>query len=245
MTTEKISVLKKDTIIRLLQDVKQIIKNPLSDNGIYYSHDDEDILKGYALIIGPKDTPYYGGFYFFEINYPANYPYSPPHVVYCTNGENIRFNPNLYTNGKVCVSILNTWRGEQWTPCQTISSLLLTLCTLLCKDPLLNEPGVTTSHQDFDKYVKIIDYKNIDIAILKIVNKSIGVYPEKFDFFYSIVKEQFIKTSDDILKYLENKAKEQQEESVVKTGMYSMTVRINYPELCNKYKETVKQISSS
>jgi ubiquitin-conjugating enzyme E2 Z len=245
MSTEKISILKKDTITRLLQDVKQIIKNPLTDNGIYYSHDDEDMLKGYALIIGPKDTPYYGGFYFFEIHYPANYPYSPPHVVYCTNGENIRFNPNLYTNGKVCVSILNTWRGEQWTPCQTITSLLLTLCTLLCKDPLLNEPGVTTSHADFDKYVKIIDYKNIDISILKIVNKSIGVYPEKFDFFYSIVKEQFIKTSDDILKYLENKANEQQEESIIKTGMYSMTVKINYPELRNKYKETLKQVLSS
>jgi ubiquitin-conjugating enzyme E2 Z len=156
MSTEKTTVLTKDTITRLLHDVKHVIKNPLTDNGIYYTHDDEDMLKGYALIVGPSDTPYFGGFFFFEIQYPANYPHSPPHVIYCTNGDNIRFNPNLYTSGKVCVSILNTWRGEQWTSCQTISTLLLTLCTLLCKEPLLNEPGVTKGHEDFINYTKII-----------------------------------------------------------------------------------------
>ena len=53
------TVLSKNTIKRLLQDVKQIIKNPLNDNGIYYIHDDTDMLKGYALIIGPEDTPYF------------------------------------------------------------------------------------------------------------------------------------------------------------------------------------------
>ena len=61
--------ISKDTINRLLKDVKNIIKNPLTDNGIYYIHDDSDILKGYALIVGPEDTPYYGGYYFFEIKY--------------------------------------------------------------------------------------------------------------------------------------------------------------------------------
>jgi len=47
----------KDTISRLLKDVKNILKNPLTENGIYYIHDDSDIMKGYALIIGPSDTP--------------------------------------------------------------------------------------------------------------------------------------------------------------------------------------------
>ena len=50
--------ISKDTINRLLKDVKQIMKNPLYDNGIYYQHDEEDMLKGYALIVGPSDTPY-------------------------------------------------------------------------------------------------------------------------------------------------------------------------------------------
>ena len=135
--------ISKETISRLLTDVKQIIKNPLSENGIYYVHDDTDLLKGYALIIGPSDTPYFGGNYFFQFKFPNDYPHSPPLVTFCTNGNNIRFNPNLYKCGKVCVSLLNTWTGEQWSSCQTITTVLLTLCTLLCKKPLLNEPGVT------------------------------------------------------------------------------------------------------
>ena len=60
----KSNFISKESINRLLKDVKQIIKNPLIDNGIYYIHDDTDLLKGYALIIGPEDTPYYGGNYF-------------------------------------------------------------------------------------------------------------------------------------------------------------------------------------
>ena len=83
------------------------------------------------MIVGPSETPYFGGFYFFEFKYPGDYPHSPPEVIYKTNGDNIRFNPNLYVNGKVCISLLNTWRGEQWTSCQTITTVLLNLCLFL------------------------------------------------------------------------------------------------------------------
>jgi ubiquitin-conjugating enzyme E2 Z len=162
----------KETIQRLLKDVKQIIKNPLTDQGIYYIHDDTDMMKGYAMIVGPSDTPYFGGFYFFEFTYPSDYPHSPPKVKYCTNGNNIRFNPNLYCCGKVCISLLNTWRGDQWTSCQTISTVLLTLCTLLCSDPLLNEPGVDKKHRDMANYTDIIEFSNLNIAVCDIVSKK-------------------------------------------------------------------------
>jgi len=57
--------ISKDTINRLLKDVKEILKKPLTDQGIYYIHDDTDMLKGYALIIDSSETPYFGGIYFF------------------------------------------------------------------------------------------------------------------------------------------------------------------------------------
>jgi len=63
------SIISKDTINRLIKDVKDIIKNPLIENGIYYIYYDVDMMKGYALIIGPSDTPYFGGYYFFELQY--------------------------------------------------------------------------------------------------------------------------------------------------------------------------------
>ena len=57
---------KKENINRLIKDIRTIKKNPLTEHNIYYAHDEDNILKGYALIIGPKDTPYYGGFYFYN-----------------------------------------------------------------------------------------------------------------------------------------------------------------------------------
>ena len=53
------------------------------------------MLKGYAMIVGSEDTPYFGGFYLFEITYPFDYPHSPPVIVYHTNGGGVRFHPNL------------------------------------------------------------------------------------------------------------------------------------------------------
>lgn len=231
--------ISKETIKRLLQDVKQIIKNPLTDNGIYYIHDDSDMMKGYALIIGPPDTPYFGGNYFFEFNYPSDYPHTPPKVKYWTNNNNIRFNPNLYVCGKVCISLLNTWRGDQWTSCQTISTVLLTLCTLLCENPLLNEPGVNKNHSDVKPYNSIVEYSNLDIAICDIVNKKPGVYMNFFNSFYPYVKENFIKNYDKLIKYAEDKANNCfKTPEIITTGYYSMKVCIDYQKVIQKLKES-------
>ena len=232
------NIISKETINRLLKDVKQIMKNPLTEQGIYYIHDDTDMMKGYAMIVGPEDTPYFGGFYFFEFTYPLDYPHSPPKVVYFTNGNNVRFNPNLYTCGKVCVSILNTWRGDQWTSCQTISTVLLSLCTLLSNDPLLNEPGVTASHRDNTNYTEIIEYSNIQIAVCDIVMKKSGVYMPFFDNFYFYVKEIFNKNFDKLVKFAENKyANKYKDPQVLTTFYYHMNVTINYEFIILKLKE--------
>lgn len=224
-------IVTKETINRLIKDIKQIMKNPLTDNGIYYVHDDTDMLKGYALIIGPSETPYFGGNYLFELTYPADYPHSPPAVKYCTNGDNVRFNPNLYKCGKVCVSLLNTWRGDQWTSCQTISTVLLTLCTLLCSDPLLNEPGVKSGHPDFAAYTEIIEYANLKIAVCGIVDKDSKYYWSKFDMFYPYIKEQFLANYDALLEIAKSKPKKKK---VLKTGLYTMSVVVDYHSIVNK-----------
>ena len=52
---------------RLMKDVRSIMKQPLHEHGIYYSHNEDNILKGYALIIGPEDTPYAYGYYLFQM----------------------------------------------------------------------------------------------------------------------------------------------------------------------------------
>lgn len=199
------SMIKKDTVNRLVKDINDIRKNPLTNDGIYYIHHESNMLQGYALIIGPPDTPYFGGYYFFQINYPIDYPYSPPNVIYSTNGNNIRFNPNLYTSGKVCISILNTWSGEQWASCQSITSLLLSLLTLFIDNPLLNEPGVKNSNYEIVIYNKIIEYANLNIAVCDILTKNQSVYLPFFELFEDVIIDRFLTNYDQFILHATKK----------------------------------------
>lgn len=229
-------IITKETINRLLKDVKHIIKHPLNDNGIYYVHDDTDILKGYALIIGPTDTPYFGGYYFFLFEFPSDYPYSPPKVKFVSNNNYIRFNPNLYRNGNVCVSILNTWEGEKWSACQNINTVLLTLCSLLNDAPLENEPGYYKTDPEFIPYQTIIEYSNINYSICDIINPSTNHIPSQFNtYFYSIMLEQFYKNIDKLIEFVKSKNNYTE---IVSMNLYKMNVSINYSKLYNKLIKT-------
>ena len=135
-----------DSIRRLLKDVRDVYKEPLDNDGIYYRHDENDFNYGYALIVGPSDSIYENGYYFFKFEFPHDYPHSPPKVILIRMME--LFVSILTSQRKVCLSLLNTWRGEGWTSCQSIKTVLLTLCSLLTNDSLLNEPGITTQHKD-------------------------------------------------------------------------------------------------
>ena len=44
---------------RIILDLSDIQKDPIEN--IHYFPDEDNILKGYALIIGPEKTPYEGG----------------------------------------------------------------------------------------------------------------------------------------------------------------------------------------
>jgi ubiquitin-protein ligase len=235
MNQSSTKVITKETVQRLLKDVKQIIKHPLTDNGIYYSHDESDMMKGYALIVGPEDTPYFGGYYFFKFDFPFDYPFSPPKVTYMTNDGVTRYNPNLYKCGKVCVSILNTWTGDKWSSCQTINSILITLCSLLNDSPLENEPGKTKNSKDFIPYQKSIEFNNINFSICDIINKNKNKIPSPFEIFYPFLKENFFKNYDKILEKVESK---KDEKSVEIVEIYTMKTTINYVDLKSKLLET-------
>jgi len=188
-------------IKRIMIDVKEILDEPLDH--IYYSHDEQNALKGYACLLGPSKTPYEYGYYFFELEFPTNYPFSPPVVKFINYDGTTRFNPNLYINGKVCLSILNTWDGEKWSACQSIRTILLTLITLLNEEPLINEPGITREHPNFEAYHQLIEYKNIEISILKYLQKPNLPYP--FHVFYPILRKTFLENGPALLQKLQNR----------------------------------------
>jgi len=231
----------RETAQRLLRDVSTIIKNPLNDNGIYYVHDDEDMLKGYAMIVGPSDTPYFGGYYFFEFDYPYDYPFSPPKVTYRTNDGYTRFNPNLYKCGKVCVSILNTWSGDKWSACQTISTILLTLCSLLNEEPFLNEPGQSKNSPDFNNYQKSITFSNIVFSVCAMMKPEHQQFPSKFFIFYPIMKDLFFKNYDKLMEIVKKKISSEENNKKLYVQLYNMSTTIHY-ELCEDRLIELKQL---
>ncbi|XP_041363558.1 (E3-independent) E2 ubiquitin-conjugating enzyme UBE2O-like [Gigantopelta aegis] len=96
------------------------------------------------MIVGPKKTPYEDGLFFFDVQLPSDYPSSPPvfhYYSYCMD----RLNPNLYDDGKVCVSLLGTWAGkdnEVWTAKSNLLQVLISIQGLiLVSEPYYNEAG--------------------------------------------------------------------------------------------------------
>lgn len=233
-------VLDKSTIKRIAKDVKDIIKNPLHDHGIYYTHDNDNILKGKALFIGPEETPYENGYYLFEFEFPPTYPQMPPKVLYCTNDGITRFNPNLYRNGKVCLSMLNTWRGDQWSSCNTISSILLNICTVFHNKPLLNEPGKYENDEEFDNYNKILTYRNIEVAIGNIMEN--GIAEKNFPELFEIIVENFKKNYDKICILVNNNIENNDE--IVTMKFFNMIAKLSYKTQQKRLKKIMKTITN-
>ena len=112
---------------------------PGGEAPIWLRYDDECPQFMRAIITGPSSTPYAHGLFAFDIYVPDSYPNVAPKVQLLTTGGGVmRFSPNLYANGKVCLSLLGTWSGPKWDPGH--SSILQILVSiqgliLVSKDP--------------------------------------------------------------------------------------------------------------
>ena len=237
----------KETIERLLKDIKDIYMSSLEEQGIYYKHSDTNILKAYVMIVGQPDTLYFGGYYFFQINIPVDYPHVPPVIEYLTNDGVTRFHPNFYKSRRVCLSMLNTWRGEQWTSCLTIKSILLTLLSIMDSHPMLHEPGVTEKHHDFNNYHNMILYKNIDFACIRLIDEFVdtSIIPfeiEYKEYFYKFMLELFKKNANGLKQVVTSCMKIKNCNKFYSiTGLYNMSFYVSFDELLGKLNKTAKK----
>jgi len=133
---------------RLMQELGSLATSlPVNEgSSIFVRYDPDRLNLMKALITGPEGTPYSGGCFEFDLYFPGRYPDEPPKVHLVTTGHGtVRFNPNLYKSGKVCLSILNTWPGrpeEQWSAHCTILQVLMSIQSLIfVAEPWFNEPG--------------------------------------------------------------------------------------------------------
>jgi len=162
-------------IKRIYSDLNNI--ESLKSCGIFVYANEDDITKIDAIIEGPIDTPYQGGYFYFKLKFPNDYPLTSPKVLLqTTGGGTVRFNPNLYSCGKVCLSILGTWEGPSWTAGLTLSTVLLSIQSLMCENPMKNEPGFNhhNNQRELDAYNTIIRHETLRVAAFSNVKKILN-----------------------------------------------------------------------
>jgi len=212
-----------------MADIKNFNKSGLNEQGIFINYSDDNIYQMNALIFGPKDTPYANGNYLFDIKFPKDYPMKPPSVRFETYGHSIRFNPNLYVNGKVCLSILGTWAGPGWTSCCTLSTVLLSIQTLLHEYPIQNEPGWETCKDvRSDSYNKIIEYGNVCVSVIDNIENTARSYKV----FTDIMIKNLIINKEYFINYLEKNMKKHR--VLLTSSIYSMSLMPEYEYYYNK-----------
>ena len=114
---------------RIKKELRNFLKDPpcnCSGNAI-----DDDLFKWQAIIIGPTGTPYEGGIFKLNIEFPANYPFKPVKINFITK----IYHPNISKLGTICLDILKS----SWTPALNVSKALLSVCSLL-NDPNVDDP---------------------------------------------------------------------------------------------------------
>jgi ubiquitin-protein ligase len=98
------------------------------------------------FLVAKVDSPYSLGMFVFDVYFPAQYPNVPPLVTFMTTGGGqVRFNPNLYVDGKVCLSLLgltySSDKSQRWTDQSSLAQILLSMQSQIfgVKEPYFNE----------------------------------------------------------------------------------------------------------
>ena len=166
-----------------------------------------DVMK--VLISGPQDTPYSFGCFLFDVFFPPEYPAVPMLIrLRTTGGGTVRFNPNLYSSGKVCLSLLGTWPGrpeEQWNDkTSTLLQVLVSIQALIMvPDPFFNEPGYERLRGTSEGDKKNLEY-NFDIRAHTIIWAMCDMIENPPPMFAEAVHAHFLLKSEDIVRQCED-----------------------------------------
>ena len=157
------------SIIRLQTEYRQYIKDP--NYFFIITPNPKNFLIWDVLLIGPPETIFEGGQFKCELIFNSNYPNEPPQFKFLTK----LFHPNIYPDGKVCISILHTGNdefgyediSERWNPSHSAQSILISILSML-SDPNLESPANVDAAKmwknDWVNYKKII-YQTISKLI--------------------------------------------------------------------------------
>uniref|UniRef100_A0A183CJX4 UBIQUITIN_CONJUGAT_2 domain-containing protein n=1 Tax=Globodera pallida TaxID=36090 RepID=A0A183CJX4_GLOPA len=109
-----------------------------------------NIYKWLLVVFGPPDTPYEGGTFMAQLDFPRSYPRHPPTMRFLTDV----FHPNVSENGFVCISILHAPgadpfgvenASERWQSIHTVESIVISVQSMLAEPNFQSPANVAAS----------------------------------------------------------------------------------------------------
>eukprot|EP00668_Euglena_longa_P042504 GGOE01056269.1.p1 GENE.GGOE01056269.1~~GGOE01056269.1.p1 ORF type:complete len:266 (-),score=43.02 GGOE01056269.1:200-997(-) len=137
-------------------------------------------------IRGPKDTPYEGGCFRARLEFPPEFPFQPPVMTF----ESMVWHPNVYPDGRVCISILHPpgedkygyeTAEERWSPIQSVESVLISVISMI-SDPNDESPANLDAAIQWRK--NPVEYAKKCKALVEQANRELPkgmVLPKDFD----------------------------------------------------------------
>nr|CAD2165865.1 unnamed protein product [Meloidogyne enterolobii]CAD2165888.1 unnamed protein product [Meloidogyne enterolobii]CAD2188301.1 unnamed protein product [Meloidogyne enterolobii] len=170
---KQLSTSPPNALRRLQQELVDVTDNPIE--GIKVHSVAENIFIWKVAIFGAPGTIYQGGYFKATLKFPPKYPFEPPSMRF----DNPIFHPNVYKDGRVCISILHPpgqdklsgeSAAERWNPAHGVRSILLSVISML-NEPNISSPANVDASVSYRKY-KENGNKEFPDIIKKMVEKS-------------------------------------------------------------------------
>lgn len=215
----------------MLKRIARDILNVKDVDNSHYFYDESDITKGEIIMFGLQDSPYECGIFSFNIKFESDYPINPPILKHTTLTNSLRLHPNLYVDGKVCLSIINTWGQKDWGACISFSTLLTTIMShCFVNESLRREPGFETiNDRRIQEYDIVVKYCVFDVIIPNYYNLSFlstSRFRNELINYYKRTVELWDTKINELEKY---------NNLVIKT-YYNNIIKIDIPNLREKIK---------
>lgn len=220
-----------------MRDIMSLQKDPIE--GIAIDVNPDDCKKLTAMIIGTRDTPYEDGMFFFSVEFPDQYPFVPPKVLFLNQNPQMRYHPNMYERGKVCLSILGTWSGPSWTSVQTLASVLLVLQSLFQEEPLRCEPGHENDKPSYiQRYNDIVEHEVIRCCYC-LSPRTMRLY----EGFKDAILSHLQNSRERMIGRVNELAKTDDREIVAPSPFSRIHIKTDYNSILEKVNQIMKQYS--
>ena len=227
---------------RLNADIREYRAGPIEGTAVYQCED--PMTRIYIAIAGPKDSAYQDGIYYFQFDFPDSYPNDPPKGKFLNwQNSKTRMHPNLYVDGKLCLSILGTWSGPSWTSAMSITTIILAIQSILDENPLKNEPGYdknskSEEHMKYHRIVQSINYRDFVIKTMESTYNPASITDFPYvDHFKDFVVAYYLNNWERVQKELLKLKELYPDIKTISTGYQACSTLVDYYKINSRWND--------